>query len=94
MPKSTGPGKMHPRILRDLADVVPKPLSLILENPWQSGELPGDWIRGNIAPIFKQGGKEYPGNYSPVNLPSGPGKMMEEVLLGAVLRHKEDKEMI
>lgn len=48
---SMGSQEMHPRVLMELADVVAEPLPMILE---KSGEVPGDWKKGNIVPIFKK----------------------------------------
>ena len=70
-----------PWVLREVAHELVKPLSIIFEMLWQSGEVPTDWKRGNITTIFKKGNKEDPENYWPVSLISVPSKIMEQTLL-------------
>jgi len=79
--KSMGLHGIHPRVLRELVDVIAELLSIIFERSWRTGEVPEDWRRANITPFFKKGKKEDPGSYRPVSLTSIPGKIMEQLIL-------------
>ncbi|GAB0183127.1 hypothetical protein GRJ2_000778000 [Grus japonensis] len=65
--KSMGPDGIHPRVLRELAEELAKPLSIIYQQSWLTGEVPDDWRLANVTPIYKKSQKEDPGNYRPVN---------------------------
>ncbi|KAJ7405017.1 RNA-directed DNA polymerase from mobile element jockey [Willisornis vidua] len=68
--KSMEPGGIHPRIFKELDDVITKPLSMILEWSWEYSEVPADWKLVNVVPVFKKDKKEDPGNYRPVSVTS------------------------
>ncbi|KAK4810727.1 hypothetical protein QYF61_007701 [Mycteria americana] len=61
--KSMGPDGIHPRVLKELADVMAGPLSIIYQRSWESGEVPADWKTANVIPIYKKGVREDQGNY-------------------------------
>lgn len=91
--KSMEPDGIHPRILKELADVIAKPLSMIFVWSWQSGEVPADWKLANAVQIFKKGKKD-PGHYRPFSLTSMPCKIMEKIILGGIEKHLEDNTLI
>ncbi|KFM04169.1 hypothetical protein AS27_10741, partial [Aptenodytes forsteri] len=92
--KSVGPDGTHPRVLRELAEVLAKPLSIIYQQSWLTGEVPDDWRLANVTPIYRKGRKEDPGNYRPVSLTSVPGKIMEWFILRTLTRHERDNQGI
>ncbi|KAK4832250.1 hypothetical protein QYF61_021602 [Mycteria americana] len=92
--KSMGTGGIHPRVLRELAEVLTKPLSILYQQSWLSGEVPVDWKLANVMPIYKKGQKEEPGNYRPVSLTLVPGKVMEQMILSTMTQHVRDNQVI
>jgi len=92
--KSMGPDGMHPRVLRELADVIAEPLSIVFERSWRTGEVPEDWRKASVTPIFKKGKNEDPGNYRLVSLTSISGNMMEQLILEVIIKQVEEKKVI
>ncbi|KFU88354.1 RNA-directed DNA polymerase from mobile element jockey, partial [Chaetura pelagica] len=92
--KLMGPDGKHPRVLRELAEVIAGPLSIIFGKSWATGEVPEDWRRPNVTLVYKKGKKEDPGNYRPVSIISIPGKVMEQLALGIISRHIKDEGVI
>ncbi|KAK4824935.1 LOW QUALITY PROTEIN: hypothetical protein QYF61_021555 [Mycteria americana] len=86
---------IYPRVLRELAEVLTKPLSILYQQPWLTGEVPVDWRLANArTPIYKKGRKEDPGNYRPVSLTSVLGKVIEQTILSAITGHVQDNQVI
>ncbi|TRZ11994.1 hypothetical protein HGM15179_015121, partial [Zosterops borbonicus] len=79
--KSTGADGIHPRVMMELTDELVKPLSIIFQQSWLSGEIQDDWKLASVMPIHKKGEEEDPGNYRPVGLTSVPSKMFCRVQL-------------
>ena len=50
--------------------------------------------KGNTAPIFKKNRKDDLGNYQSLSLTFVPRKSIEQIVLEALLRHMEEREII
>ncbi|GAB0175699.1 mitochondrial enolase superfamily member 1 [Grus japonensis] len=92
--KPMGPDGIHPRVLRELVEMLPKPLSSIYQQSSLTREIPVDWRLANVTSIYKKGRKEDPENYRPVSLTSVPGKVMEQIILSAITWHIQDNQVI
>jgi len=91
--KSMGLDGMQPRVLRELADVITKPLSIIFERSWRT-EGPENWRKASVTPVFKKGKKEDQENYRLISLTSISGKVIEQLILDVIIKQVEEKKVI
>ncbi|GAB0179451.1 mitochondrial enolase superfamily member 1 [Grus japonensis] len=79
---------------RVLVEVLTKPLSIIHQQSWLTREVSVDWRLANVTLIYKKGWKEDARNYRPFILTSVPGKVVEQIILSAIMRHVQDNQVI
>ncbi|KAK4811177.1 hypothetical protein QYF61_019808 [Mycteria americana] len=70
--KSMGLDGIHPRVLRELAEVLTKPLSIIYQHSWLTWEVPVDWRLANVTL------RECGGHFTFV---FGPGAVIARILV-------------
>ena len=85
--KSSGPDGLHPLALKELREVIAKPLATFFNASLQTGIVPDIWERGNIVALYKKGDKSNPGNYRPVSLSSVVCKLMERLVRNEIVDH-------
>lgn len=57
--KAMGPDGVHPRVLRELCDVLAKPLTIIFNSSLRTGSIPPSWREAHVSAIFKKGSKKH-----------------------------------
>ncbi|KAK4817083.1 LOW QUALITY PROTEIN: hypothetical protein QYF61_027914 [Mycteria americana] len=83
---------IHPRVLRELAEVLTKPLSILYQQSWLRGEVPVDWRLAHVTPIYRKGWKEDPESYRPVSLTLG--MLWSRSSLVPSTQHMQDNQVI
>nr|VZI33326.1 unnamed protein product [Spirometra erinaceieuropaei] len=68
--KSPGPGEIPAKILKELADELSKPLSMLFHTSFETGYLPPDWKSAWITPLYKGGSRVSVNIYRSVSLTS------------------------
>ena len=92
--KSPGPDQLHPRILREVAEIIAKPVTLIFQLSIDQSKLPQQWKLANVSPIFKKGSRSQPENYRPVSLTSVLSKLLERIISKQILEHLKSNSIL
>jgi hypothetical protein len=83
--KAPGPDGHHPFILKTLAPIINKPLTVLFNTSLETGMLPEVWKKATIKPMFKSGDKHLVQNYRPISLTSVLVKVLEKIVKKAII---------
>ncbi len=92
--KAIGPNGISPWILKEGADALCLPLSIVYNKSLVTGELPKIWETANVVRIYKKGDRQEALNYRPVSLTCIPCKMMEKIVRKKLVEHLEQKNFV
>ena len=86
--KAAGVCGIHAEFLKAGGDGAVEALHAILRSVWMTGEIPSDWKRGIIVPLWKGKGDRRDCNaYRGVTLLSVPSKVLAKILLTRIRPH-------
>ena len=92
--KAGRPDEMSARMMKGLSEEIAPILASIFTQSLATGELPSDWTRAWITPVFKKGDRRSPANYRPVSLTCIASKLMEHILCIHIRGHLDTHQVL
>ena len=92
--KASGCDNIPNRILRECAEELAPAIASIFQQSIDTGNLPSDWRKANVSPIYKKGSRHEASNYRPVSLTSVCCKTLEHVISRHVRNHLEKHDIL
>ena len=78
---------ISPRLLKEGADILSRPLCILFNRSLEESYFPASWKFGNVAPIYKKDDRSLPSNYRPITLLNQVGKVMERCVHKRLYNH-------
>ena len=91
--KAPGDDQIHPKILKENAEIISDFLSILFTKSLVKGQLPSDWKAAVVVPLHKKGNKKKTENYRPVSLTSIVCKILESIIRDKLLWHMDTNNL-
>ena len=85
---------MKPVVLKNLFNEIVPLLAVIFQKSLNTGQVPKDWTKACVTPIFKKGDKSDPINYRPISLTCILCKVMEHVVAFSLSKLRENYKVL
>ena len=92
--KATGLDSIPCKLLKEAADVIAEPLTLIFNTSILKGRIPNDWKLAKVYPIHKGKDKTNPNNYRPISIISPVAKVMEKVIYDQLYEYLHARQLL
>ncbi len=92
--KAAGPDTISPRVLNSLSSEIAPLLTLIFRRSLDTGDVPADWRKASVCPVYKKGPKYLAENYRPISLTSIACKIFEHLIASAIMKHAESNHLL
>ena len=92
--KAAGSDQLSGKLLKATACESAQILQMIFQRSLDTGELPADWKKALITPVFKKASRSDPANYRPVSLTCICCKLLEHIVNRHILNHLDEHKIL
>jgi len=87
--KASGPDGIPSKFLSETSASIAPSLTLVYQASLHKGELPTDWKRAYVTPVYKKDLRTNPSNYRPISLTRVCCKLLEHIIYSAISSHAD-----
>ena len=92
--KASGPDNIPGTLLKICAPELCEVFTIFFQCSLNQGQIPDDWKRANIFPLFKKGDESNVENYRPISLTSIVCKLLEHIVHSTVMDFLDSKNFL
>ena len=92
--KTLGSDGICSTVLKEVIDVICKPLQLIYQESLNNSFMPNDWNNANVIPLFEKESKGNKTNYRLVSMTIQICKIVESIIKDEVIQHLQKKNLL
>ena len=92
--KSAGLDEIPPRLIKDAAEELVVPLTMLINSSLQSGSFPTCEKQAKVVPVYKSNQKSKLDNYRPISITTVFSKIIEKVVYNQLSDYLESNNLI
>ncbi|CAB4000521.1 Hypothetical predicted protein, partial [Paramuricea clavata] len=92
--KAVGLDDIPPRLLKDAAHIVTKPLTVIINASLHQAKVPVEWKSARVIPLFKKGDVNNMDNYRPISILPIASKLLERAVHTQLVTYIQEHNLL